>query len=363
MISEGESLDEGELAKVFLRGCYCFLANQTTLDKRSIKLMKTTLQKTLGKRSLGKLGMILGGGLVLCGAIAEADTFGTGANGFTLDFVAVGNAGNGNDAGTGGSYGGVAYDYRMGVNEISQAAIDAAVAGGLTGMPVGRWSGSQPSANINWYQAAAFTNWLNTSTGHEEAYQLNAELTAMTVWSSAEAWQVGGENLYRNKDAYYFLTSENEWYKAAYQKNDGVTADYWDYPTASNSMPSAVGSGTVAGTAVYDAVASVPAGVANAGGLSAYGTMGQGGNVWEWMETAHDGVNNSSSENRVLRGGYWNDTEGYLRSSYRSLYSSPTLSNANVGFRVASVPEPSAVVLMIGAGVLALARRRTRAAL
>ena len=92
------------------------------------KTIETTLPKTLGRSSLGTLGMMLGGGVVLIGAIAEADTFGTGANGFTLDFVAVGNAGNGNDAGTGGSYGGVAYDYRVGVNEISQAAINAAVA-------------------------------------------------------------------------------------------------------------------------------------------------------------------------------------------------------------------------------------------
>jgi hypothetical protein len=335
------------------------------------KLMKTTnettLQKTLGRRSLGKVGMILGGVLFLSGAMAEADTFGTGANGFTLDFVGVGNAGNGNDEGAGGGsysspYGGVAYDYRMGKYEISQAAINAAVAGGLTGMTAGDWSGNQPSASINWYQAAAFTNWLNTSTGHQAAYQLNPALTALTLWSSAEAWQVGGENLYRNKNAYYFLPSENEWYKAAYQKNDGVTANYWDYATGSNTAPIAVGSGTGAGTAVYDAVASVPAGVANAGGLSAYGTMGQGGNVWEWMETAADGINNSSSESRGFRGGGWDSAESLLRSSFRD-GSSPTYSDFNLGFRVASVPEPSAAVWMISAGMLALARRRTRAAL
>jgi formylglycine-generating enzyme len=328
---------------------------------------ETTLQKTLGRRSLGKVGMILGGVLVLSGAIVRADTFGTGVNGFTLDFVAVGNAGNGNDAGAGGGsysspYGGVAYDYRVGVNEISQAAINAAVAGGLTGMPAGSWSGNQPSASINWYQAAAFTNWLNTSTGHVAAYQINPALTSLTLWSSADAWQAGGENLYRNKNAYYFLTSENEWYKAAYQKNDGVTANYWDYPTASNSAPIAVGSGTGAGTAVYNGATGAPASVFSDGGLSAYGTMGQGGNVWEWMETASDRINNSSSEARGIRGGYWDGAEDYLRSSLRG-NGAPAGSSNEVGFRVASVPEPSAAVLMISAGMLALARRRTRAAL
>ena len=311
--------------------------------------------------------MILGGVLVLSGAMAEADTFGTGANGFTLDFVPIGNAGNGNDAGAGGGsysspYGGVAYDYRMGVNEISQTAINAAVAGGLTGMPAGSWSGNQPSASITWFQAAAFTNWLNTSTGHVAAYQLNAGLTELTLWSSGEAWQVGGENLYRNKDAYYFLTSENEWYKAAYQKNDGVTANYWKYATGSNSAPTAVGSGTVAGTAVYNGVVSAPASVFSDGGLSPYGTMGQGGNVWEWIETSGNGINDSLSEDNVFRGGEWNSTGAFLRNSYIGA-APPTDSSANLGFRVASVPEPSAVVLMISTGVLALARRRTRAAL
>ena len=330
--------------------------------------MKTSLQKTLGRRSLGKMGMILGGVVILSGAMAEADTFGTGASFFSLDFVSIGNAGNGNDAGAGGGsysspYGGVAYDYRMGVNEISQAAINAAVAGGLTGMPAVGWTANQPTAFINWFQAAAFTNWLNTSTGHVAAYQLNAGLTALTVWSSGDAWQTGGENLYRNKNAYYFLTSENEWYKAAYHKNDGVTPNYWDYPTASNTAPRPAESGTEAGTAVYNGVVSAPASVFADGGLSPYETMGQGGNVWEWMETAYDGINDSSSEYRGFRGGSWNYTEGNLRSSYRGNYGTPAYSIVNVGFRVASVPEPSAAMWMISAGMLALARRRTRAAL
>ena len=37
--------------------------------------IETTLPKTLGRSSLGKVGMILGGVLVLSGAMAEADTF------------------------------------------------------------------------------------------------------------------------------------------------------------------------------------------------------------------------------------------------------------------------------------------------
>ena len=106
----------------------------------------------------------------------------------------------------------------------------------------------------------------------------------------------------------------------------------------------------------------MPADITQAGGLSAYGTMGQNGNVWEWSESADDGVNDSSSKNRAFRGGFWFFSEFGLRSSIRSS-DSPTGSGTNLGFRVASVPEPSCTVLMISAGLLALARRRRRAAL
>ena len=304
----------------------------------------------------------------------HADSFGSGVNQFNIDFVNIGNAGNGNDSGAGGGsysspYGGVAYDYRMGKYEISQAAINAAVVGGLTGMtagmPVESWTDAQPAININWFQAAAFTNWLNTSTGHQSAYQLNSGLTAMTLWSSADAWQVGGQNRYRHKDAYYFLPSEDEWYKAAFHQNNGVTADYWDYATGSNSMPIAVSGGTLPGTAVFNQERwySRPANIFNAGGLSPYGTMGQGGNVHETIESAYDGINNSPTEGHSYTGGSWLDgnLEGNctLQSSNSPAlgYMGPDGADWIVGFRVASVPEPSSMLLLISATVFALAAR------
>ena len=45
---------------------------------------------------------------------AQADTFGSGANAFTIDFVDVGNAGNANDAGAGGGVAGTAGRYDAG---------------------------------------------------------------------------------------------------------------------------------------------------------------------------------------------------------------------------------------------------------
>jgi formylglycine-generating enzyme required for sulfatase activity len=287
---------------------------------------------------------------------AQADTFGTTGNEFTIDFVNIGNTGNAVDT-TG--YGAVPYEYRAGKYEITQDAITKATASGMANVTAGPWTGNQPAADINWYEAAAFVNFLNTSTGNTAAYNLTFSGSwSMALWSSEQAWTAGGTNLYRNKDAYYFLPSENEWYKAAYYNAAGT--NYFLYPTASSSAPAAVASGTNAGTAVYNnSVASVPAIVDSAGGLSPYGTMGQGGNVFEWNESAFDGANSSSSESRTIRGGLWDGAEVFLRSSFR-FDSVPAFESREIGFRVASVPEPStyALLLMAGAGWLLWRRRK-----
>jgi formylglycine-generating enzyme required for sulfatase activity len=287
---------------------------------------------------------------------AELITFGSGANTFGIDFLNIGNAGNAADTTT---YGAVPYEYRMGKYEISQDAITNATASGMTDVTAGAWTGNQPAASITWYEAAAFVNWLNTSTGKTAAYNLTFTTNwSMALWSSEQAWTAGGTNLYRNKDAYYFLPSENEWYKAAYYNAAGT--NYFLYPTASSSVPTAVASGTDAGSAVYDQpIEQGPTSVDLAGGLSAYGTMGQGGNVWEWNESAFDGSNNFPSEDRALRGGIWLGSVVLMLALNRG-FGDPSLENGDIGFRVASVPEPStyALLFMTGAGALWLARRR-----
>jgi formylglycine-generating enzyme required for sulfatase activity len=87
--------------------------------------------------------------------------------------------------------------------------------------------------------------------------------------------------------------------------------------------------------------------------------MGQGGNVREWNESAFDGSNNTSSEARTIRGGVWLSTEEFLRSSTR-LDGSVSGEVNSLGFRVASVPEPStyALLAMTAAGALWMTRRR-----
>jgi len=288
---------------------------------------------------------------------AQADTFGTSGNEFTIDFVNIGNLDNAADTTT---YGAVPYEYRAGVNEISQNDIAKATASGMANVTAGPWSGNQPAATINWYEAAAFVNWLNTSTGNTAAYDLTFSngSWSMALWSSEQAWTAGGTNLYRNKDAYYFLPSENEWYKAAYYNPGG--SNYFLYPTGSDSPPTPVASGIEAGTAVYDGATTFPAEVTLSGGLSPYGTRGQGGNVWEWTESAVDGTNSSPTQTRDVRGGGWDDPFGDLLPTYQHTPAPPDREDDDIGFRVASVPEPStyALLLMAGAGWLLWKRRK-----
>ena len=209
---------------------------------------------------------------------SKADTFGNGANAFTIEFVDVVDAGNAaqntsnrsHGFAAGDGLGSVPYQYRMGVYEVAQDAITAASANGMSNVTAGAWTGSRPAASMSWYEAAAFVNWLNTSTGHQAAYNLSFTGSwSMTLWTAADAWTAGGTNLYRHKDAFYFLPSEDEWYKAAYYNPAG--SNYFLYPTASDSAPTAVLGGTAPGTAVYgQALATGPSSVSSAGGLSPY---------------------------------------------------------------------------------------------
>jgi formylglycine-generating enzyme required for sulfatase activity len=77
-----------------------------------------------------------------------------------------------------------------------------------------------------------------------------------------------------------------------------------------------------------------------------------GGNAAEWTESAWDGLNNSSSEDRTVRGGDWFAEFDQLASTSRDI-NAPLYESDLIGFRVASVPEPSTVALILLAGVAA----------
>lgn len=294
-------------------------------------------------------------------AAVHADTFGSGGNTFTMDFVTIGDAGNAADTTGYGSvgYGSVGYTYRMGVNEVSERMIDAynALSGGPAITKDTRGL-NRPATSVSWNEAARFVNWLNTSKGYSEAYKFTTGggNDDIALWQSGDSGY-DAANPFRNANAHYYLPSEDEWYKAAYyDPNKSGGAGYWDYATGSDSAPTAVAGGTSSGTAVYGQAG--PADITNAGGLSAYGTMAQNGNVWEWGESGFTAPNDSAGESRVRRGGSWLSTSSGLVSSFRNDLS-PIIEVGVVGFRVAVVPEPSAF-LMTMIGTLGLMLRRKR---
>jgi len=239
-------------------------------------------------------------------------TFRSGGNQFTMDFRLIGNGGNTADS-TG--YGVVATTYSMGTYEVSRDMVTKANSAGSLGITMADMTSyggngvDRPATGVSWIEAATFVNWLNTSSGGQVAYKFSG--------GSFELWAPGDSgydaaNPYRNSLATYFLPSENEWYKAAYYSSGGV---YYDYPTGSDTAPTAVAAGTTADTAVYtNPWSQGPADIASAGGVSPYGTMGQGGNVWEWNESAYDGSNDSTEEARAMRGGLWESGTEYLGS-------------------------------------------------
>jgi formylglycine-generating enzyme required for sulfatase activity len=134
----------------------------------------------------------------------------------------------------------------------------------------------------------------------------------------------------------YVLPTEDEWHKAAYYKPDGSAyslyanglntkpaADYgWNYSGGSYNAPWDVGTGTQEQNGTFDMM----------------------GNVWEWDETG-------DSSARAIRGGSYLSVNEYYSGGYyyndlassRRAFDAPGNENYSVGFRVASVAEPTVI--------------------
>jgi formylglycine-generating enzyme len=220
-----------------------------------------------------------------------------------------------------------------------------------------------PVNHVTLGDMARFCNWLQNGqpigaqgpdTTETGAYTLNG----MTVTSSLAGM--------RNAWADYFLPSENEWYKAAYYKGGSTNAGYWRYPTKSDTVPSNVLSSTGTNNAnFYNGDFTDPTNYLTpvgyfAGSPGPYGTYDMGGNVWQWPE----GERTSEFNYIGQRGGSFNHPSSYLLSSFRTATDPWNYAWTDVGFRVASIPEPSTLALLgMGAfGLLACAWQRSRKA-
>ncbi|MGB2402453.1 MAG: SUMF1/EgtB/PvdO family nonheme iron enzyme [Akkermansiaceae bacterium] len=275
---------------------------------------------------------------------AEAATITHGGDSVDIDFVDIGNAGNVADETTG--FGAVSYDYQMGTYEVTAnqwttvTSYDSNIA---TGGVSDAWTGSQPTANVSWYEAAKFANWLTSGDALVGAY----------LFSDASTFSgVNRQTALETYQTVYVLPTDDEWYKAAYLKSDG--SGYTLYPTGDTAPTAGVEANYSSGTSPWSI---------GTGAAENNATYDMGGNVWEWNESAFAGGEPTGSESRVNRGAHWSRIGTSMQSSARGS-ASPTTEADYIGFRVAAlelqvVPEPSSVgLLVIGAMGFVLRRRR-----
>jgi len=293
--------------------------------------------------------------------------FAPAAPAIVIDWIAIEDAGNsadpevmsccGTNVGLTG-FGAVSYDFRISRHEITNteyAEFLNAVAvddlndlyslnmgdgflGGIarTGLP-GSYAYNAmaplevfPVNNVSLWDALRFANWLHNGQPSGPQDDTTTEDGAYTL----SAVGILNNTIVRNPDATVFLTSEDEWYKAAYY--DPTAMSYFDFPAGSDTQIVCDFPGLVANTANCDQVTfSLTEVGAYTNSTSPYGTFDQGGNVFEWLEEISSGF-------RVVRGRDFFTDPIFLGAATRDVIS-PAFEEFRLGFRVAALPEPPIV--------------------
>jgi formylglycine-generating enzyme required for sulfatase activity len=345
----------------------------------------------------------------MCATSLGANIFDMAPGLVSLEVVPVGNPDNPGDVQENDSFGSVPYSFRIGKTEITNAQytvflnsvhrqwfdelrlwdefMASSSSGGIIYTPsdpagqkyqfkLGR--GNNPVNYVSWYSAIRFANWLHNGAGVGS----DTETGAYTLGPLDEFGRpIDGKGIVRNPAAKWFLPSEDEWYKAAYHKNDGVTGNYWKYPTSTDTMPysdQSPGSDApdLSNTANFNrnddvnnnyndgyAVTGVDPLLHGVNHLtdaaayrmsqSPYGTFDQGGNVWEWTEQLF------GTDKRWTRGGSWKSENGL--AAWEASFVSARTEQVTTGFRVATValPEPGTVTYgLLGAAFFCIVRRQ-----
>ena len=205
--------------------------------------------------------------------------------------------------------------------------------------------GDYPVNYVTFYSSLRFANWLNNGQGNA-----STEMGSYTLGTLGPgAVPIDGPAITRNADAHIAITSENEWYKAAYY--NPVTKSYFEFPTSSNTLPTPVAPAGTSNSANFtpggwptpdyaDAVGHLTPVGAYTSTMSPYGTFDQGGDVWQWNESL---LNPNSGSTRGIRGGQYSEVWDHMVNFYRGSATADFGWYAGVGFRVVMVPEPSPV--------------------
>ena len=200
--------------------------------------------------------------------------------------------------------------FGVGKYEVTFSEWDACVAGGgcngYRPNDQGWGRGRQPVINVSWDDAKAYVAWLSRRTG--QAYRLlsESEWEYVARAGTTTPFHFGAT-----------ITAQQANYDATRAYGNGPTGIYRQRTVAVGEFPA-----------------------------NAFGIHDMHGNVWEWVEDCGHGdytggptdgtawVTTCTAASRVLRGGSWDLSPGFVRSAYRGRYSSG-LRNVVIGFRVA----------------------------
>lgn len=304
------------------------------------------------------------------------------SNAVTMSWSPVGNPGNAADPTTG--YGAVDYSYSIGTYEVTVnqyvAFLNANEPDGYDPLELYRFAspdgpsyevgvsynssaangskysvvagdGNLPITYVTVQDAMRFANWLdngqpiftsdptrtNNATEHGAYTFINGFTGEPYLYASG-----------RNPGETYYLSSIDEWYKAAYY--DPATSSYFLYPTSSNSVPNA-SAPTSAPNSVNasDVVGAFTDVDAYPGTTSPYGALDMGGNAFNWLE------------GQYFRGGYYDAGPDQGQSTLQGVSGIDKPDFGPIGFRLVMVPEPSSVLLALAGcfGMVLLRKRLT----
>jgi formylglycine-generating enzyme required for sulfatase activity len=235
------------------------------------------------------------------------------------------------------------YDTRMWTADRGCRILREGSPGNYTYSVAEDWA-NRPVNFLSWGDAARFANWMHN--GQPTGEQDLSSTEDGSYFLNGVGSKSGLLAIEREPDATWVIPTENEWYKAAYHKNDGVTGNYFSYPTATHTSPDfelidpdpgqhatffcAIIFGAPEGFTIGEPYFRTEVG-AHENSPSPYGTFDQAGNVLEWNEE-EIGVA------RGVRGGSFAQAATTFHASHQAFEYYPPDAFDDTGLRLGFIP-------------------------